>query len=157
MMRNFETVEYSTALENADGPMFVTMTVGGQLLGIEVNHVRDVLREQAITPIPLSPPEIAGSLNLRGRIVTVINLRKRLGLADREEGQKASFVVVDYHNELYSLMVDDVGDVISSELSHVEKTPGNLDLRWKDIATGIYKLDDQLIVLVDIQALLSIK
>lgn len=142
--------------DDADGPMFVTMEVHGQMLGIEVKHVRDVLREQSITQIPLAPPEVAGSLNLRGRIVTVIDLRQRLGLPPRESGSKSSFVVVELKNELYSLMVDSVGDVLTSRLSMLEKTPGNLSANWREIATGIYKMDGQLIVLMDIQTLLKV-
>lgn len=140
----------------ADGPMFVTMTVDDQMMGIEVKHVRDVLREQSVTPVPLAPPEVAGSLNLRGRIVTVVDLRRRLGLPPRNENRSSSFVVVEIKGELYSLMVDDVGDVITSRMSQIEKTPGNLAAQWREIATGIYKLDGQLIVLMDIQSLLKI-
>lgn len=156
-MTDVATNYHADVLNNSDGPMFVTMSINGQLLGIEVTHVRDVLREQAVTKIPLSPPEIAGSLNLRGRIVTVMDLRCRLGLPPKEDGAKASFVVVEFKHELYSLMVDDVGDVISSELSDLEKIPGNLDQRWREIATNIYKIDGKLIVLVDIESLLTIK
>ncbi|NBO17774.1 MAG: chemotaxis protein CheW [Proteobacteria bacterium] len=135
--------------------MFVTMTVDGQMMGIEVKHVRDVLREQKITPVPLAPPEVAGSLNLRGRIVTVIDLRRRLGLQAQDPESKCHFVVVDLRGELYSLMVDSVGDVLTSRLSHMEKPPGNLGAAWKEIATGVYKLDGRLIVLMDVQTLLK--
>jgi purine-binding chemotaxis protein CheW len=147
---------HSAAMIEADGPMYVTMSVDKQMLGIEVRHVRDVLREQAITPIPLAPLEVAGSLNLRGRIVTVIDLRKRLQMPPRSGDVRPSFVVVDYRGELYSLMVDNVGEVLTSSLANIEKTPANISAQWKDIATGIYKLENELIVLVDVQTLLNI-
>ncbi len=142
--------------DTADGPIYVTMVVDGQMFGVEVKHVRDVLREQAITPVPLAPPEVAGSLNLRGRIVTVIDLRKRLGLPPKPAGMKASFVVVELKHELYSLMVDSVGEVLTSSLANFEKVPANLADHWKSIATGIYKLEDELLVLVDVQSMLKI-
>lgn len=147
---------HTHASDAADGPMFVTMFVDKQMFGIEVKHVRDVLREQSITSIPLAPPEVAGSLNLRGRIVTVIDLRRRLDLPAKPVGAGATFVVVELKGELYSLMVDRVGEVLTSTLAHIEKVPANIATHWKDIATGIYKMDHELLVLVDVQALLNI-
>lgn len=144
------------ANDAADGPMFVTMCVDKQMFGIEVRHVRDVLREQSITSIPLAPSEVAGSLNLRGRIVTVIDLRRRLRLPSKAPSTGATFVVVELKGELYSLMVDSVGEVLTSALANIEKVPANLPVHWKDIATGIYKMDHELIVLVDVQTLLNI-
>ncbi len=146
----------SLAADTADGPMFVTMGIDKQMFGIEVRHVRDVLREQVVTPIPLAPPEVAGSLNLRGRIVTVIDLRKRLKLAPKPGMGGATFVVVELKGELYSLMVDNVGEVITSTQANIENTPANLPAHWKDIATGIYKMESELLVLVDVQTLLQI-
>lgn len=140
----------------ADGPMYVTMCIDKQMFGIEVKHVRDVLRQQKITPIPLAPPEVAGSLNLRGRIVTVINLRNRLKLPVHEGGGQNTFVVVELKGELYSLMVDSVGEVLTASTARIEKTPANLNSCWKDIASGIYKLDGELLVLVDVQSLLTL-
>jgi len=122
--------------------IFVTMRIEKQLLGIDVKYVRDVLRGQHITPIPLSPPDVAGSLNSRGRIVTVIDVRKRLALPDFEgKRDKNTFVVVDVKNELYSLLVDDVGDVLTVSSSAIEPPPANLTNAWKGIASGIYKLE----------------
>ncbi len=98
---------------DANNHMFVTMRIDQQLFGIPVKNVRDVLREQKITSIPLSAPEVAGSLNLRGRIVTVINLRCRLRLGEKQNSDKNMFVVVEYKNELFSLVVDSVGEVMT--------------------------------------------
>ena len=140
-----------------DGPMFVTMHVDGQAVGIEVKHVRDVMREQNITPVPLAPLEVAGSLNLRGRIVTVIDLRKRLGLPERAAGTSCHFVVVEMRGELYSLVVDSVGDVLTADMSQMEKPPGNLASAWKDTASSVYKLNGALLLLLDVQTLLTLK
>lgn len=140
----------------ADSQMYVTMRIDQQLFGIPVKNVRDVLREQRITPIPLSPKEVAGSLNLRGRIVTVINLRQRLGLTRAESSSGNMFVVVENKNELYSLMVDSVGEVITVESSSVEKPPTNLGSGWKEITTGIYKLSGELLIIIDVQKILAL-
>src|SRR5688572_3433820 len=92
---------------------FVSMTVAGQLFGIPVLTVQDVLGEQRITRVPLALPEVAGTLNLRGRIVTAIDMRRRLGLEARPPEITGMNVVVDRAGELYSLIVDSVGEVLS--------------------------------------------
>jgi len=98
-----------------DDNLYLTVKVGGQPFGIPVHCVHDVSKAQKITQVPLAPPEVAGALNLRGRIVTVINVGKKLGLKDT--GNDAStiymYVVIEHEGELYSLMVDSVGDVMS--------------------------------------------
>ncbi len=139
-----------------DTLMFVTMRINRQLFGIPVKYVRDVLRAQKVTPIPLAPAEVAGSLNLRGRIVTVINLRKRLSLAPQEGEASAMFVVVEHKNDLYSLMVDNVDEVMTIPAGAIEKVPGNLGGSWKDVASGIYKLEEELLVIIDTETLLTL-
>jgi purine-binding chemotaxis protein CheW len=137
--------------------MFVTMRIDTQLFGISVKHVRDVLKEQKITSVPLAPQEVAGSLNLRGRIVTVLDVRKRLRLGNKESDAKGMFVVVEHKNELYSLMVDSVGEVLNVAAGAIEKTPANLGGAWKEVASGIYKLDGELLVIIDIKTLLMVQ
>ncbi len=136
--------------------MYVTMRIDQQLFGIPVKNVRDVLRQQKITAIPLSAPEVAGSLNLRGRIVTVINLRRRLRLVEKEIDEKSMFVVVEYKGELFSLMVDSVGEVMTVPSHAIEKSPANLGGAWKEVTTGIYKLSGELLVIIDVQSMLTI-
>jgi purine-binding chemotaxis protein CheW len=144
-----------TALDS-DQHMYVTMRIDNQLFGIPVKNVRDVLRGQRITHIPLAPREVAGSLNLRGRIVTVIDVRRRLQLAEREAGSPTMFVVVEHKGDLYSLMVDSVGEVLTVSAGAVEKTPANLHGAWKDVATGIYKLSGELLVIIDVKTMLTL-
>lgn len=136
---------------------FVTMRVDGQLFGASVMMVQDVLRAQSIAPIPLAPREIAGSLNLRGRIVTVIDMRARLGLPPVSDAKSVMHVVAEYNEELFSLMVDCVGDVLNLPLDQIEKAPANLEPLWKDIAAGVHRLDSELLVLLDIQSILTFK
>lgn len=144
------TMEAHLALPEEEA-IFVTMRVNNQLFGVDVRHVRDVLRNQHITPIPLAPPDVAGSLNSRGRIVTVLDVRRRLGLPPLMETQKAAmFVVVDVKGELYSLLVDDVGEVLTLPTSRIESVPANLTPEWKTLSSGIHRLDGELLVLINL-------
>lgn len=136
---------------------FVTMFIEGQLFGIPVLMVQDVLGPQAITRIPLAPPEVAGSLNLRGRIVTAIDVRMRLRLKLRtgDEHADGMSVVVDMRGELYSLMVDSVGEVLSLASAKFERNPPTLDPLWREFSSGIYRLEDKLLVVLDVPRLLD--
>ncbi|WP_448206598.1 chemotaxis protein CheW [Azospirillum sp. sgz302134] len=134
---------------------YVTMTIADQLFGIPVLQVQDVLGHQRITRIPLAPPEVAGSLNLRGRIVTAIDVRLRLGLSSRPKDKPGMSIVVDLRGELYSLMVDSVGEVLSLSNDDFERNPATLDPRWREVSTGIYRLNGQLMVVLDVPRLLN--
>jgi purine-binding chemotaxis protein CheW len=129
---------------------FVTMRLGDQLFGISVLAVRDVMRHQHIAQVPLAPKVIAGSLNLRGRIVTAFDMRYRLGLAPFADIEKIMMVVVDFQHELFALMVDKVGDVLSLPMQRFEKVPANLDASWRALAAGVFKLDNELLVILDV-------
>lgn len=134
---------------------YVTMTIADQLFGIPVLQVQDVLGNQKITRIPLAPPEVAGSLNLRGRIVTAIDVRLRLNLTARTKDKPGMSIVVDLRGELYSLMVDSVGEVLSLSNEDFERNPATLDPRWREVSTGIYRLNGQLMVVLDVPRLLN--
>ena len=128
---------------------FVTTVIAGQLFGIPVLKVQDVLGPQRITRIPLAPNWIAGALNLRGRIVTAIDVRSRLGLPKSDHGGQVS-IVVEHNTELYSLLVDEVGEVMSFPATAIEPNPTTLEASWREISTGIIRLDDRLLVVVDV-------
>ncbi|TCS64248.1 chemotaxis protein CheW [Varunaivibrio sulfuroxidans] len=205
----------STSLESVGGENledFVTFVIAGQLFGIPVLKVQDILTPENIASIPLAPPEVRGSINLRGRIVTVIDVRVRLGLQRREikgrssaNAQKAQDaavkkknqdaaeqkkkedgasepaksdgeavldtqsmttstraknelmmgVTVEYKNELYTLLVDSVGDVIGVEKDRYESNPSTLDPIWREYASGVFRLDGNLMVVLDIGRLLN--
>src|ERR1700742_2491317 len=135
--------------------VYVTLTVAGQLCGIPVLGVRDILAEQPITRIPLSPPDIAGSLNLRGRIVTAIDLRRRLNLPAQEPGQKRMSVVAEQAGELYALLVDQVSEVMSLDTALFERNPSTLERNWAMFSQGIFRLDGRLLVILDVARLLD--
>jgi purine-binding chemotaxis protein CheW len=141
----------------AVGREFVTMIIEGQIFGIPVLQVQDVLGPQKITRVPLAPREVAGSLNLRGRIVTAIDVRTRLGLGPRPEGMRSMSVVVDHNGEFYSLIVDQVGEVMSLPASDFEQTPATLDEKWREISDGVYRLKDMLLIVLDVKRLLRLE
>jgi purine-binding chemotaxis protein CheW len=138
--------------ENRD---YVTMSIGGQLFGIPVLKVQDVLGTQTITRVPLAPVEVAGSLNLRGRIVTAVDVRLRLGLPKRDADKAAMSVVVEHENELYSLLVDSVGEVLSLESRDYQRNPPTLNPRLREFSDGIYRLNDSLLVVLSVSSLLN--
>jgi len=142
--------------ERPSASMFVTMTVRGQLCGIPALSVRDIIVTQAMTRIPLAPPEIAGSMNLRGRIVTAIDLRRRLNLPSREPGQAGMSVVVERLGELYSLVVDSVREVIEFDDRQMEANPPTLSAAWREFSTGIYRMQSELLVVLNTERVLAI-
>ena len=134
---------------------FVTFMIADQLFGIPVLKVQDILSTHRITRIPLAPAEIAGSLNLRGRIVTAIDVRLRLGLPPRESEKIAMSIVVEHNSDLYSLLVDSVGEVLALSPDEFERNPPTLDSRLRGYSTGIYRLNEKLLVVLDVMRLLD--
>jgi len=135
---------------------FLTIIIANQTFGIPILQVQDVLGEQTVTKIPLAPPEVAGSLNLRGRIVTAIDVRSRIGMEPKDgESEKNMGVVVEHDNELYSLIIDSVGDVLRLKNESFETTPATLDPLWREISSGIYRLENELLIILDVPKFLG--
>lgn len=134
---------------------FLTFTLANQLFGVSVLQVNDVLGPQKITPIPLSPPSVAGVMNLRGRIVTAIDVRCCLGQPAREDGMDGMSVVIERHGELFSLIIDSVGDVLKLDLDSLEDVPMTSNIAWQSIASSVHKLDNQLLIILDVAQLLE--
>lgn len=139
----------------SDSQEFVTVTIADQLFGIPVLSVQDVLGPQKITRVPLAPPEIAGALNLRGRIVTAVDVRRRLNLPARPEGEEGMSVVVEHRGEPYSLLIDNVGEVLSVPMGAYERNPATLNSRWREVSGGVYRLDGKLLVVLEVERLLD--
>jgi purine-binding chemotaxis protein CheW len=135
---------------------FVTVATGGQLFGLRLERVRDVFVPRGLSPVPLAPPEIAGLVNLRGRIVTAIDLRRRLGLPPRSDGGTPVAVGIEERGELYGLMVDRVGDVLRLKPSTYDANPVNLDQRWAKLCAGVHRLDHGLMVVLDVDKILDL-
>ena len=134
----------------------VTLTIANQLCGVPVLSVRDILGDQPITRIPLAPPEIAGSLNLRGRIVTAIDLRRRLGVPPAPPGSPRMSVVTEQGGDLYALLVEQVSEVMTPPETSFERNPPTLPPAWAEFCAGIYRLPDRLMVVLDIGRILAL-
>ena len=136
--------------------VYVTAMIDGQLFGLPIVRVQDVFIPERLTRVPLAPPEIAGVLNLRGRIVTLIDLRRRFGLGERKEGEDVMAIGVESRGESYGLLIDRVGEVVELDGVAREANPVNLDQRLAQMSSGIHRLDDQLLIVVDVDRVLDI-
>jgi purine-binding chemotaxis protein CheW len=136
---------------------FVTVTIGGQLFGLPISRVQDVFVPDRLTRVPLAPPEVAGILNLRGRVVTAIDMRARLDLGARQADQPMMAIGIELKGESYGLLVDVVGEVMQLANSACEAKPANLDAGLARVAAGIYRLEGQLMIVLDVDRVLDIK
>jgi purine-binding chemotaxis protein CheW len=136
---------------------FVTFTVAGQMFGLPIACVQDVFKPARITHVPLAEAEIAGVLNLRGRIVTAIDMRRRLDVKKREEGEAPMAIGIDAGGESFGLLVDSVGEVLKLPTSDRESTPINLDRKLAALSAGVYRLEGQLLVVLEIDRVLDLR
>jgi purine-binding chemotaxis protein CheW len=128
---------------------YCTFHLGGLYLGIEVTRVQEVIRHQQMTPVPLAPSLVGGLINLRGQIVTAIDLRERLGLPPRSGGRLPMNVVVRTDDGAISLLVDEIGDVVEVLPETFEGAPETLTGVARELIVGTYKLPDRLLLVLD--------
>lgn len=133
---------------------YVTVLVGMQLFGLPIEQVHDVFIPSGITPVPLAGDGVLGLLNLRGRIVTAISLRQRLGLEMRLRGQEMA-VGIEYGGESFGLIVDGVSEVMRLGIDSREPNPVNLNTHWARISQGVHRLPEGLLVVLDLPAVLD--
>jgi purine-binding chemotaxis protein CheW len=139
----------------AENIQYVTVVIGGQLFGLPIERVHDVFMPASITRVPLARREIAGVLNLRGRIVTAIDMRRRLHLPERADGGATMAVGIEHKGESYGLLIDNVGEVLNLPTAGREANPVNLDSRWASISGGVHRLNGQLMVILDVDRVLG--
>ena len=150
--------ENGSIMSNESGNLkeYVTATVGGLLFGLPILRVQDVFKPERVTDVPLAPPEIAGVLNLRGRIVTLVDLRKRLDLPPTGDDQPQMAIGVEWRGESYGLLIDSIGEVLKLEDEAREPNPANLDDGFARMTLGVHRLDDQLLLVLDVGRVLDI-
>jgi purine-binding chemotaxis protein CheW len=127
-----------------------TFTIDGEAFGVDVSRVREVLRPQDLTPIPLAPPEVAGLINLRGEIVTALDLRVRLGSPTRADDRAMSLIMTTAHGPV-SLLVDDVGEVLEVGDGRFDPPPTTLRGAARELIVGMYSIDDRLLMELDVE------
>lgn len=134
----------------------VTFHVGKHLFGIDIAEVQEVLTAPEISDVPLAPPEVEGLLNLRGRIVAAIDLRRRLGMQPRSAGRVPMVVVLRPERGSVSLLADAVGDVVEVGLEEFEDPPETLRGRSRTLIRGAYKLPGRLLLMLELDRVLDI-
>jgi purine-binding chemotaxis protein CheW len=156
MMTPKAAQENPAPLQDANAFDYVTVMLADQMFGLPIRRVHDVFLTNNITTVPLAPPQIVGLLNLRGRVVTAISLRQRLGMPpapDNETGQMA--LGIEDSVEAYALIVDKIGEVLKLDASTLETNPVHLDPAWAQVSSGIHRLEDRILVILDVDAVLN--
>ena len=134
---------------NESSGQFSTFYVADLFFGVDVLRVQEVLRFQPMTRVPQAPEVVEGLINLRGQIVTAVDMRRRLRLAPRGDEQTPINMVVRTEDGAVSLLVDEIGDVLDVEASTYERPPENLDAAARELIRGVYKLKDRLLLILD--------
>ncbi len=140
----------------SDELSYCTFHLDGLYFGVEVLEVQEVIRFQRMTKVPLAPPVVSGLINLRGQVVTAIDLRRRLGMPDRPADQQPMNVVVRTEDGPVSLLVDDIGDVIDVDDASFEPPPETLQGIARELVSGVYKLEGRLLLVLDVEKTLRL-
>jgi purine-binding chemotaxis protein CheW len=140
----------------ADERQYCTFFVAGLYFGLDVLRVQEIIRYQEMTRVPLAPPVVRGLINLRGQIVTAIDLRRRLGLSDRTDDQLPVNVIVQTDDGALSLLVDEIGDVLEVSEQLFERPPETLKGPAREFIRGAYKLKDRLLLILDPELTVSL-
>lgn len=136
--------------------LYSTFFLDGHYVGIDVVHVQEVIRAQRMTSVPLAPREIGGLINLRGQIVTAIDLRRRLSMPDRPEDTVPMNVVIRVDDSWVDLLVDEIGDVVEVDERSFERPPETLEPEILSLVRGVHKLEDRLLLVLDIEQCVAI-
>jgi purine-binding chemotaxis protein CheW len=138
--------------QHLETTQLATFFVGDLFFGINVMQVQEIIRYQEMTPVPLSSLIVEGLINLRGQIITAIDLRKRLGLPKVVGERKPMNVVVGVNEEVVSLLVDQIGDVLEVSQGQYEEAPDTLEPFLRSVVSGVFKLDGSLLLMLDVEA-----
>lgn len=140
----------------SEAQQYCTFRVDDLLVGIEVQRVQEVIRPQPMTAVPLASSEVRGLINLRGQIVTALDLRQRLGLPPSAEDEPRMNAVIRLDDEAVSLLVDEAGDVVQPDDGLLEPVPPTVSIRIRNLATGAYKLPGGLLLVLDTDAISAV-
>ncbi len=146
------------ALGNADAGevlSFVTATVADQLFGIPIGRAHDVFNLTSVTPVPLAPPDVLGLMNLRGRVVTALDVRQRLGYSPTALGPGAMAIGIESGGDAFGLVVDRIGEIVTVDRGAIDDNPVHLDPTWAELSRGVYRLESELLVVLDVDAMLE--
>jgi purine-binding chemotaxis protein CheW len=134
---------------------FCTFFLEDQFFGVPVEQVQEVIQYQEMTRVPLVPEVIRGLINLRGQIVTAVDLRRRFGMEDRPDSQLPMNVVVRTDDGAVSFLVDEIGDVLEADEENFERSPETLQGQARELVCGVYKLQERLMLVLDTERAVS--
>jgi purine-binding chemotaxis protein CheW len=137
-----------SALATQTTCQYCTFLVGGALFGVDVREVQEVIRYQPMTKVPLAHPVVSGLINLRGQIVTAIDMRRRLGMPERAEDELPLNVVVRQEDGAVSLLVDEIDDVVEIDEGLLEPPPQNVTAYGREMIAGVHELADRLLLVL---------
>lgn len=133
----------------AETRQLCTFIIDGMLFGVDVMNVQEVIRYQEMTVVPLASANVRGLINLRGQIVTAIEMRARLGLDPRNDDALPMNVVTTTADGVVSLLVDEIGDVLEVEERTFERPPETISAAFRELVPGVFKLEGKLLLLLD--------
>lgn len=138
-----------------DQLQLVTFGIGSEEFAVDILSVQEINRMMALTRVPQSPPEVEGVINLRGKIIPVVDLRKRFGMSRAEKSDQSRIVVVEVHGRTIGFIVDRVNEVLRISSKIVEPAPNMVCSVDSDFIAGVGKLEDRLLILLDLGRLFT--
>ena len=131
--------------------LYATFHVDDAFFGVDATDVQEVIRTQPMTRVPLASGEVSGLINLRGQVVVAIDMRRRLGMPEPDEGTERLNVIVRTEHGPVSLIVDDIGDVLEADLDELETPPPTLTPPTRDLVSAVHQLDERLLLVIDVR------
>lgn len=148
-------MEEAQKRQDAELLQLVTFSIGEEEFGVDILKVQEIIRTMEITKVPRAPDFVEGVINLRGKVIPIIDLRKRFGLPTRDHDKHTRIIVIEINNMIVGFVVDSVSEVLRIPASTVEPPPPVVSGLESEYISGVGKLEDRLLILLDLNRLLS--
>jgi purine-binding chemotaxis protein CheW len=148
-------MEETLKKQDAELLQLVTFSIGEEEFGVDILSVQEIIRMMDITKVPRAPDFVEGVINLRGKVIPIIDLRKRFGLSTRDHDKHTRIIVIEINNMIVGFVVDSVSEVLRIPASTVEPPPPVVSGLESEYISGVGKLEDRLLILLDLNKLLS--
>ncbi|MBN8827783.1 MAG: chemotaxis protein CheW [Sphingobacteriia bacterium] len=132
---------------------FLTIEINGSIFAISLSMVKDIIFLHNLTKVPLAPAEVLGLINLNGQIMPVLDITSKLNMQKVNSYNQKMSVVIESQQEIYSLLVDSVGDIISIPKGHIMNDPANFSIKLQEVVTGVYAFEEKIITILNIEKL----
>lgn len=141
--------------QDAELLQLVTFSIAEEEFGVDILKVQEIIRTMEITKVPRAPEFVEGVINLRGKVIPILDLRRRFGLVSREHDKHTRIIVIEINNMIVGFVVDSVSEVLRIPASTVEPPPPVVAGLESEYISGVGKLEDRLLILLDLDSLLS--